>query len=123
MYHFCTYFDRNYLLRGQTLYRFLAATGCDFTLNALALDKETEKTLAQLELPCRSTIPLAALESWEPRLGIAKSNRSLIEYYFTLSPLLPLYILKHEPQTEVIPISMPTFTFTALQNLSVFSNP
>ena len=102
MYHFCTYFDRNYLLRGLTLYRSLAATGCDFTLNVLALDAEAENTLTLLDLPNLKTIPLAVLEAWEPGLEIAKGNRSLIEYYFTLSPLLPLYILKHEPQTEVI---------------------
>lgn len=102
MYHFCTYFDINYLLRGLTLYRSLAATGCNFTLDVLALDKETEMTLAQLQLPNLRTIPLAVLEAWEPRLGVAKMNRSLIEYYFTLSPLLPLYILKHDPQTELI---------------------
>ena len=102
MYHFCTYFDRNYLLRGLTLYRSLAATGCDFTLNVLALDEETENILAQLDLPNLKAIPLAALEAWESGLEIAKGNRSLIEYYFTLSPLLPLYILKHEPKTEVI---------------------
>ncbi len=102
MHHFCTYFDRNYLLRGLTLYRSLLATGFDFTLHVLALDQETAKTLLQLELPNLKTIPLPALEAWEPELANARSNRSLIEYYFTLSPLLPLYILKHEPQTELI---------------------
>jgi len=60
MYHLCTCFDRNYLLRGLTLYRSLAATGCDFTLNVLALDKETENTLVRLELPNLRTILLTA---------------------------------------------------------------
>lgn len=102
MYQFCTYFERNYLLRGLPLYSSLVATGCDFTLNLLVLDKETEKILAQFESFNLKTIPLATLEAWEPELETARSNSSIIKYYFTLRPLLPLYVLKHAPQIQLI---------------------
>lgn len=93
MYHFCTYFDSNYLLRGLTMYRSLLATGCAFELYVLTLDERAQATLCALNLPNLHPFPLADMEAWEPALLEAKSNRGRIEYYFTLSPVLPLYIL------------------------------
>jgi hypothetical protein len=92
MYHFCTYFDRNYLLRGMALYRSLVAAGCDFKLYILALDDEVVATIGRLALANVQVIPLSEIEAWEPRLAEAKQNRSKVEYYFTLSPILPLFL-------------------------------
>lgn len=102
MYHFCTYFDSNYLLRGLTLYRSLSETGCIFQLYVLTLDTRAYAALIALAAPNLYPISLASLESWEPRLLDAKANRSRIEYYFTLSPVLPLYMLAQKPEIEVI---------------------
>lgn len=102
MFHFCTYFDSNYLLRGLTLYRSLVDSGCEFQLHVLALDDRAQDALLALALPNLHTIPLAALEQWEPALLNAKGNRRRIEYYFTLSPVLPLYVLAQEPEIEVV---------------------
>ncbi len=38
-------------------------------------------------------VSLDELEDWEKRLASAKLNRNRIEYYFTLSPILPSYLL------------------------------
>jgi hypothetical protein len=102
MRHFCTYFDSNYFLRGLTLYRSLQATGCEFTLHVLALDERTHSTLSALRVPDLRSIRLDQLESWEPALQVAKTNRKQIEYYFTLSPILPLFILEGNPSIEII---------------------
>lgn len=102
MYHFCTYFDSNYLLRGLTLYRSLLATGCTFTLHVLALDERTREILASLALPDLNCVSLNELEEWEPKLLVAKNNRKRIEYYFTLSPILPLYLLAKHPEIDLV---------------------
>ncbi len=49
--------------------------------------------LQNLNLENVITISIEEMESFEPKLLSAKKNRSTIEYYFTLSPVLPLYIL------------------------------
>lgn len=102
MYYFCTYFDSNYLVRGLTLYRSLVKSGCVFELYALALDDKTYETLSKLALPNLHPISMLELENWEPRLLLAKKNRSKIEFYFTLSPILPLYILDTKKRVELI---------------------
>lgn len=102
MYHFCTYFDSNYLLRGLTLYRSLQETSCVFALHVLALDERSQEILESLALPNLHLVSLKELEGWEPRLLEAKSNRKHIEYYFTLSPVLPLYLLTTQPEIDLI---------------------
>lgn len=96
MYHFCTYFDNNYLLRGITLYRSLKKH-CNkpFRFYALCLDEDAFNALTQLDEENIIPIELKNVEKWDNELLAAKENRSQIEYYFTLSPILPLFVLKH----------------------------
>jgi len=96
MYHFCTYFDKNYLSRGVTLYRSLTAC-CEvpFRFYVLCLDQDTFDILGSLGDESIIPVRLEEVELWDEELLVAKQNRSLIEYYFTLSPVFPLYVLKH----------------------------
>jgi len=131
MYQFCTYFDRNYLLRGLTLYRSLVATGCDFQFHVLALDDDVAGILKLLALPNLHVIPLRTLEQWEPALLAAKDNRRLIEYYFTLTPQLPLYLLAQHPEIELVTYldadlyfyASPEPLFTELGSRSILITP
>jgi hypothetical protein len=102
MRHFCTYFDSNYLLRGLTLYRSLVATDCAFQLHVIALDEATASILKGINLPNLEVVPLTELEAWAPALTQAKSNRRIIEYYFTLTPQLPLFFFDRHPQLDLI---------------------
>ncbi|CAK0763275.1 conserved hypothetical protein [Gammaproteobacteria bacterium] len=102
MYHFCTYFDSNYLLRGLTLYRSLRATGVSFRYYVLCLDQPCHDLLSTLALPDLYPVQLASVEAWDGDLIVAKANRSRIEYYFTLSPVFPLYVLEHWHEVEII---------------------
>jgi len=102
MYHFCTLFDQNYLLRGLTLYRSLAQHTPDFVFYVLCLDEATFTILSNLGMKNIQPIALCDLEAWDVRLKEAKGNRSLVEYYFTLSPALPLFILKHYQDVDII---------------------
>ena len=90
-----TLFDRNYLNRGLALIESLNKHyfGC-FQLFVLCLDRETHHYLKLKNYKFISLILIDEIESYYPELLYAKGNRTLVEYYFTLSPVLPLYILE-----------------------------
>jgi len=98
--YFCTYFDSNYLPRGLALFRSLQAHCPDFTLWVLCLDEKAHTLLSRLALPGLEIIALADFEQGDDELLQAKASRSLIEYYFTITPSLPLYIFNHWPEVE-----------------------
>ncbi len=102
MHFFCTYFDRYYLSRGLALYRSLHRHCQSFTLWVLCMDELTHEALSRMRLPSVCLISLEDLEQGDERLLEAKQNRSRIEYYFTCTPSLGLYILSHWPHTDVI---------------------
>jgi hypothetical protein len=96
MFHFATYFDRNYLSRGLVLYHSIKENLDDFELYVLCLDQYTLQYFRQgaNNFPEIKIISLEEIESEDRELEFSKRNRSLIEYYFTLSPCLPLYLLQ-----------------------------
>jgi len=102
-YHFCTYFDRNYLTRGLALYESLRRH-CrrPFILWILCFDDETYDTLSRLNLPGVRLIAQQEFEAGDEALARAKADRSRVEYYWTCTPSLPLYVLQHNPEVELI---------------------
>lgn len=99
---FCTYFDHNYLPRGMVLYDSLKRHCPDAILHVLALSEDCERILAQWSLPDVVVTPLHTLEAHDPQLAASKTTRSLMEYYFTLSPCWPLYLLKVYPDINMM---------------------
>ncbi len=90
-----TLFDRNYLARALVMARSLRrwmgpATP---TLVALCLDAESLAYLRAHPEPGVEPLALAELEAADPGLAAVRSDRSRLEYYFTLSPCLPRYLL------------------------------
>jgi hypothetical protein len=73
-----------------------------FRLFILCLDDETFSVFNQLRLPSVELIRLSTLESRDPLLFSSRSNRSLIEYYFTITPALILDILNQYPEISTI---------------------
>jgi len=102
MRYFCTYFDSNFLYQGLALYKSLKDQAGEFMLWVLCLDDTVCKLLDQLCLPEICTIPLKDFEASNPKLLSVKKERSLIEYYYTMTPLLPLYILNSHPDIDLI---------------------
>ena len=103
MKHYCTYFDHNYLARGLVLLRSLAKHSAEeFRLWVLTLSDECERLLNELRIDGLVIIPLARLETEYPELLVAKQNRSRVEYYFTCTPSLPLYVLGSDPSVAEI---------------------
>jgi hypothetical protein len=99
---FCTYFDRNYLLRGLALYRSLQRHCGSFELWVLCMDTVAYDVLTELRLPGLFPISLAEFEAHDDGLKRVKTTRSTIEYYFTCSPSLPLFVLHHNPHIDLV---------------------
>ncbi len=102
MYYFCTYFDQYYLSRGLALYHSLQQHCPAFQLWVLCMDQASYEILAGLKLPHLRPIALNSFERGDTALLQAKTNRSQVEYYFTCTPSLPLYILKNWPEVDLI---------------------
>lgn len=100
--HFCTYFDINYIHKGLALYRSLERQHEPFALWILCLDDRTEQILRRLALPHAKLISLEDFERDDAELLAAKKTRSAVEYYWTCSPSLPLYVFRHHPEVEVL---------------------
>src|SRR3989304_5518851 len=68
MLHFCTYFDRNYLAQGLTLYRSLMEHAGPFTLWVLCFDDTARDVLSRLNLANLRPVSLQEFEK-EPKPG------------------------------------------------------
>ncbi len=102
MRYFCTYFDERYLVRGLALYQSLKQHCSPFNLWVLCMNRACYDALSQLDLPHLDLIALEEIEKNDAELLNTKKTRSLIEYYFTCTPCLPLFILNHYPEVDHI---------------------
>ncbi len=102
MFHFCTYFDHRYLPRALALHASLVRHAGPFRLHVLCMDDLTFESLQARSLPEIVPHRLADLEAWEPRLGRIRSERNSVEYYFTCTPCVPLYMLDQYPDLDHI---------------------
>jgi hypothetical protein len=66
------------------------------------MSSECYDTLKTLNLPNLVPISQEEFEYGDEKLVSAKDNRSKIEYYFTCTPSLPLYVLNHFPEVDLI---------------------
>ena len=102
MLNFCTLFDKNYLPKGLALFESLQAHCKDWVVYVLCLDEFTLNYLNTSKIKNMMPIALSELENFDKELIIAKQNRTFIEYYFTLSPCFPLFLLKKIPTLKWI---------------------
>ena len=102
MRYYCTYFDRYYLLRGLALYRSLIQHAEPFMLWVLCFDDWSFDVIAKLAQPNLRPIALADFERGDTDLAAIKPTRSKVEYYFTCSPSLPLYLIKRHPEIDLL---------------------
>lgn len=92
---FATLFDCHYLARALVMVRSLRrhAGRNAPTVFGLCLDEPTLDYLRDSPEPGVVPLAVADLEADDPELVAAKGNRTRLEYYFTLSPCLPRFIL------------------------------
>ena len=102
MHVFCTYFDHHYLPRGLVLYESLRRHGPDAKLWVLCLSQEAYNWLVQERLDGVRPISLEEFEQADPELRVAKLNRTIVEYYFSCTPSLPLFVFARDPQADMV---------------------
>ena len=93
MNHYCTYFDRGFLIQGLALWRSLARHDPAAILWILALDDFTAEFLRELDEPQLRVVPLTRLEADDAELLATRRSRTRVEYFFTLSPCWPIWLL------------------------------
>ena len=98
--HFCTLFDRNYVFKAVVLHRSLLRHCPDFHLTAFCFDDEARRVIEALGLPQLSTVGLDELETFDSELLSVKPERSAVEYMWTSTPSLPLYLLATRPELD-----------------------
>ena len=102
MRYFCTYFDQRYLPRGLAMYECLRRYCPQFKLWVLCLDAATHSYLASIKRSDLESIPMEEFERADELLKESRKNRSLLEYYFTCTPSLPLFIFEKNPVVELV---------------------
>lgn len=80
----------------------LNAHGVKFRLWVLCLTEECKRILDAIDSPNIKSYSLQTIEKENPELQNAKGNRSISEYYFTLSPFWPNWLLENHPEISAI---------------------
>lgn len=99
---FCTVFDSNYLIKAVAMYRSLERNCPSFHLTAFCFDELAEEMLPKLGLEHLSVVPLRELEAHDAELLSVKSDRTAVEYCWTSTPALPLFIFETRPELDEI---------------------
>lgn len=101
--YYCTYFDRNYLIKAAALIESLNRhEKNNFTLYAVCLDEISRTIIDKLKFPNVVTIPMHRIEEGDSSLIGCTSDRSLVEYYWTCTSSIILRILDWHPEIDVI---------------------
>ncbi|TAL74463.1 MAG: glycosyl transferase, partial [Bacteroidetes bacterium] len=109
---FCTYFDKFYLLKGLSMYQSLKAQHKGVQLWILCMDSSTYFILEKMRL---QDIRLISLKEFEDqKLLKAKANRNNLEYYWTCTPALPLFVLSRSKDcSHVIYVDADMYFFSS----------
>lgn len=117
--NFTTYFDKNYQHKFYTLYKSLELNCKNFHVYAFYLgENEIDETLEKTQNV--TFISLAKLEYQYPDLYYAKKNRSIVEYYFTLTPFICRYIFEVFKLNQITYLDSDLFFFNNPENLYNF---
>ena len=115
MINFCCYFDHNYAIRALVMIDSLRDRGILFKIWVLCLTEECWQIMNSINHPEIHLTRLSDLEREYPKLNTAKNNRSLAEYYFTLSPFWPSWLFKYKRE-------IPSITYIDA-DIEFFSSP
>lgn len=111
---YCTYFDRNYLLKGLCLLTSFYEYHSKATFYVLCLDEYTEKILKKLKIKGLKTISLSLLEKYDKELIRVKNTRNIFEYYWTCGPVYLLYIFENYKPKKLVYLDSDLFFFNSL---------
>jgi len=101
--YYCTYFDRNYLIKALALIESLNKYETnDFELFAVCMDEITRVILNRLNFPNVVLVPMHEIEQRDFPLLATKRDRSFYEYYWTATPTIILRILGRNPEIDIL---------------------
>ena len=106
---FCTMFDANFLPMGLALADSLARHSPDAELWVLCLDDDTESALRRINRPHVHTIRLSDVET--AALRAVRPERSLREYYWTLTPWMFDAVFARSPAERVTYLDADVYFF------------
>ncbi|MSU55017.1 MAG: glycosyl transferase [Candidatus Taylorbacteria bacterium] len=114
-YHFCTLFDKGFLLKGVALHESLVKHAENFTLWILCMDTETRTTLEKLNL---ENVLLLSLQDIETEAVLnAKKTRNNREYCWTLSSVLTLYVMERNDIESIAYLDADTYFFSSPETI------
>jgi hypothetical protein len=114
---YATYFDRNYLFKGLSLYRSMERHAGNFELWVLCLDEDTYALLSDLRVPRMRLVPLSELEKYDPSLLAIKETRSIVEYFWTCTACWILYLLENKMILDVTYLDADLFLYSSLTSI------
>ena len=99
---YCTLFDKNYLPHFLSLHDSLKSNIPCFVIYAFCMDDESYNVLLKSESKNIIPISFIELESHFTDLKIAKSNRSIVEYYFTCTSAICSFVFDKYDNVELL---------------------
>ena len=98
--YFCTLFDSGYLFKGVVMLRTLHQNCEDAHIFVLCMDEPCRRILERLDLQGVTCISLPEIESTE--LLIAKKDRNIAEYCWTLSSSFTAWVIDRYPDVNLL---------------------
>lgn len=98
MEHFVTLFNRMFLPQGLALHRSMERTVRSYTLWILCVDDETYEAIGNLSLANVRRLKLSEFET--PELLKVKSERTIGEYCWTVTPFAPKFVFSVDPHVS-----------------------
>jgi len=124
MRHFCTLFDKNYLIQGMALYRSLVRTVKEFKLYVLCMDQIAYDMIVKIGKT--DLIPVNLSEIEDDQALIVKGRTTHGQFCWVCQPLICTYILDHFKadmvtylEADSMFFSDPTVLFKELEGYSV----
>jgi hypothetical protein len=103
MRHFCTYFDRNYFVKGLALIDSLITWHpSGVTIYVVCMDELTRVLLEKCAIPQVVLVPLHAIENGDEALLAARGDRTAVEYLWTSTPTIILRLLERHAAIDMI---------------------
>jgi hypothetical protein len=128
---FCTLFDSNYLFKAVALHQSLLRNCPSFRLTAFCFDDRAKEMIDRLGLRGLTTVSLRELEAFDSDLLSVKADRTPVEYCWTATPALPLYVFATRPDVnettyldaDLLFFSDPEALFAEMGDASVLITP
>lgn len=101
--YYCTYFDRNYLVRALALFDSLNRhENCEFEVFAVCMDELSRILLEKLQIANVTAVAMHEIELRDDALLKAKHERSLVEYYWTSTATIILRLLERHRHIDCL---------------------